>query len=364
MINGLLRHDHSVRNIASTIVIHRYQNNDKDAFYLFFDPLTASVMEPCINLARHPQRAARRGRRATEKKKNVWHHPHVPHHTLNYIPSLRSFILILPPRHLSRNIPHSSMKEKRKCQNSGWQPPRDRPKWKLACVSAARTLPLQRSIPGPFVHKRIHVQAVRRGCKGGLHIPKLGQRPLESTLPTLTGRNRYNDTRENIRSDAFPQLQRPLQPTSGREHRHCVPVWHLCFLTLKTAKIITVGCCGLKIKTAPCPRKILYVRNTWGWSRAAGVGCHWFLPKSMTDWLLRSDNVSGDINLLLSHLWSKISILVDEDLVKMTVKFCLKKWQNADFLGWFHFRRGNTRLHSKVPTCCDWLLCCEPQYSQ
>lgn len=67
MINVLLRHDHSVRNIASTIVIHRYQNNDKDAFYLFFDPLTASVIEPFINLARHSQRAARRGRCTIEK---------------------------------------------------------------------------------------------------------------------------------------------------------------------------------------------------------------------------------------------------------------------------------------------------------
>lgn len=53
MINVLLRHDHSVQNIASTIVIHRYLNNDKDVFYLFFDPLTASVIEPFINLARH-----------------------------------------------------------------------------------------------------------------------------------------------------------------------------------------------------------------------------------------------------------------------------------------------------------------------
>lgn len=66
MINVLLRHDHSVWNIASTIVIPCYQNSDKDAFRLFFDPLTASVIEPFINLTR--QRAARRGRRATEKK--------------------------------------------------------------------------------------------------------------------------------------------------------------------------------------------------------------------------------------------------------------------------------------------------------
>lgn len=55
MINVLLRHDHSVQNIASTNVIHRYLNNDKDVFYLFFDPLTASVIEPFINVARHSE---------------------------------------------------------------------------------------------------------------------------------------------------------------------------------------------------------------------------------------------------------------------------------------------------------------------
>lgn len=53
MINVLLRHDHNVQNIASSIVIHRYQNNGKDVFYFFFDPLTASVIVPFINLARH-----------------------------------------------------------------------------------------------------------------------------------------------------------------------------------------------------------------------------------------------------------------------------------------------------------------------
>lgn len=68
MINVLLGHDHSVRNIASTIVIHRYQNNDKDAFYLFFDPLTASVIEPFINLTRHSLRAARTIEKTKTKK--------------------------------------------------------------------------------------------------------------------------------------------------------------------------------------------------------------------------------------------------------------------------------------------------------
>lgn len=135
----------------------------------------------------------------------------------------------------------------------------------------------------PFEHKHIHMQAGRKGPQGGLHIPKLGQRPLECTLPTLPGKNGYNDTRENIRIDAFPRLQRHLQPKSGREHRRCALVWHLCFLTLKTAKIITVGSSGLKIKPA---RKTFNVRNTSTGSSAAGVGCHRFLPKLMTDWLL------------------------------------------------------------------------------
>lgn len=62
MINVLLRHDHSVRDIASAIVIHRYQNNDKDAFYLFFNPLAASVIEPFINLARHSRTLIQKNR--------------------------------------------------------------------------------------------------------------------------------------------------------------------------------------------------------------------------------------------------------------------------------------------------------------
>lgn len=101
MINVLLRHDHSVRNIAWTVVIHRYQNNDKDAFYLFFDPLTASVIEPFINLARHSHGAASRGGRAAgkkkEKKEHALHHPHVPHGALNCIPSRGAFYSDLLP---------------------------------------------------------------------------------------------------------------------------------------------------------------------------------------------------------------------------------------------------------------------------
>lgn len=53
MINVMLRHDHNVQNIASTIVIHSNQDNGRDVFYFFFDPLTASVIEPFINLAIH-----------------------------------------------------------------------------------------------------------------------------------------------------------------------------------------------------------------------------------------------------------------------------------------------------------------------
>lgn len=93
MINVLLRHDHTVRDIASAIVIHRYQNNDKDAFYLFFNPLTASVIEPFINLARHSRTLIQKNRTqahagADTQIKYTQLRPRIPHRPLNYIPSL------------------------------------------------------------------------------------------------------------------------------------------------------------------------------------------------------------------------------------------------------------------------------------
>lgn len=256
MINVLLRHDHRVRNIASTIVIHRYQNNDKDAFYLFFDPLTASVIEPRINLPRHSQKAARRGRRTTEKKKNMCgtaHTSHIAPLTIFHHRGLlfwsccldtcpETSLIFLQRR--SRSVRAAADSHRGILLSENWH----------ECQQLER---LPRSVPFQAVRAQAHPRASRqRGLQGGLHIPKLGQHPLECTLPTLPGRNRYNDTRENIRSDAFPQLQRHLQPTSGRKHLHCAPVWNLCFLTLKTVKIITVGRAGLKIKPAPCTWKM------------------------------------------------------------------------------------------------------------
>lgn len=45
MINVLLRHGQGVWSIAFPLLFTVTKNNDKDAFYLFFDPVTASVME-------------------------------------------------------------------------------------------------------------------------------------------------------------------------------------------------------------------------------------------------------------------------------------------------------------------------------
>lgn len=99
MINVLLRRGRSVWGIAFSIVIHRYQNNDKDAFYLFFDSVTASVMELFINLARLHLH--------TNKDKEL--HPRTatyPNPVLKLCSVIDFFSPISLQRSLSRNIPH------------------------------------------------------------------------------------------------------------------------------------------------------------------------------------------------------------------------------------------------------------------